>query len=133
MSNLMLHLLEEPIELCAALVRKAHDMVEYLHAHFVDQNYQLPLDQHHEPPHHSSHFLHLSFCLLMPQGFFALNLSGVKSTKFVDRTVETFAVDIEELHVNFELAFRPHRVANVNVVFDRHEGRLALHCRLPGV
>jgi hypothetical protein len=36
MSNLMLHLLEQPIELGAALVREANDVVEYFHAHFVD-------------------------------------------------------------------------------------------------
>lgn len=67
----------------------------------------------------------------MPQRLLALDLPGVKSAKLVDRAVETLAVDVEELYVDFELAFRSHRIADVDVVFNCHKGCLALHCSLP--
>lgn len=44
----------------------------------------------------------------MPLKLIPSDLAGVKSTKLVNRAVKTFAVDTEQLFLDFELAFRAH-------------------------
>jgi len=44
----------------------------------------------------------------MPLKLIPSDLAGVKSTKFVDRAVKTFAVDTKQLYFNLELALRAH-------------------------